>query len=138
MPVLVSRLYRRFSLFTTFVDRTPISAESDNNAKQERLMTALQIVRESSFGSFVKIEITLVLTKTYDNWPKIRQGSKRTAFRGNRCAHTGHLRLAGLVQKMFSAHTICIKKLTVANVKPAAADHRMSPTVTFSAFRNLE
>ena len=36
------------------------------------------------------------------------------------------------------AHTVGIKKLAVANVQPATADYRMSPTVTLSAFRNLE
>ena len=35
-------------------------------------------------------------------------------------------------------NTIRIKEFAMADIEPAAADHGMSPTVTFSAFGNLE
>jgi len=38
----------------------------------------------------------------------------------------------------FSVHLVCIKKVSVANVEPAATDNGMGPTVTFSAFGNIE
>ncbi len=46
--------------------------------------------------------------------------------------------LKGNSQGFYLPQAVCIKELAVADVQPAAADHGMGPTVTFSAFGNLE
>jgi len=37
----------------------------------------------------MEIEVTIVLTKSYDNWPRIRQRLKSAPFVGVSCARTG-------------------------------------------------
>ena len=65
-----------------------------------RLAPCYQIVNMSSFLCLMEIDITLVLTNIYNNWPKIKRGSKTAHFGYAQCARTGPERLVGLVHKI--------------------------------------
>jgi hypothetical protein len=80
--------YKRKQKSSNLTPSLSLLAENQN-AQGSYVTTTYQIVNESQFHSFMKIDVKSVLKNIYQKWQKIKNKQKRALKRPHPCARTG-------------------------------------------------